>query len=499
MAEKDPTMGGLGSFGNINTYGMSQEQLADYNDAIEKNISALEQRYAEPNWFKIAAGFAKPQLGGFLASLGSAAEAHGDTVEQQRAMGFPIAKMRTELAQTGLLLSSKKKASEISERARRENRNLTPQELEEIANLDPQRGQMLTQAQDVRQKTIANNRAWTEQSFKSRGLPVPPLNEMGLPETGKFPTGGGNQGNADPARIMPTVPAGGTPASGATAATTTNAQTTNASNMPAPVEVPVTPTAGKKEGQVTMLKTPFSEFSALNPCSNTETGNARFYETLDGEAKKHIVRLFETGSDLNNSNFMQPIKEVLRYSDDPRFEKVMSILSGKGILSGLATLAQSGIGLSAGDWNAQLKIDLDRIAHSIQDDNLRAFGQNVFRSLAKMELNNQKAMGLNPSTARNAEFGLISNAVAHPDTLPSAARLYAKQAELNQLRVRDLYKDTEDLIHRRHKKYVIDPDSPTKQYLIMTSPSQKLINEQYDAAYDREMDKYIKSTSGGKK
>jgi hypothetical protein len=322
---------------------------------------------------------------------------------------------------------------------------------------------------------------------------------MGLPETGKFPTGGGNQGNADPARIMPTVPAGGTPASGATTTTTTNAQTTNASNMPAPVEVPVTPTAGKKEGQVTMLKTPFSEFSALNPSSNTETGNARFYETLDGEAKKHIVRLFETGSDLNNSNFMQPIKEVLKYSDDPRFEKVMSILSGKGILSGLATLAQSGIGLSAGDWNAQLKIDLDRIAHSIQDDNLRAFGQNVFRSLAKMELNNQKAMGLNPSTARNAEFGLIANAVAHPDTLPSAACLYAKQAELNQLRVRDLYKDTEDLIHRRHKKYVIDPDSPTKQYLIMTSPSQKSINEQYDSAYDREMDKYIKSTSGGKK
>jgi hypothetical protein len=203
MAEKDPTMGGLGSFGNINTYGMSQEQLADYNDAIEKNISALEQRYAEPNWFKIAAGFAKPQLGGFLASLGSAAEAHGDTVEKQRAMGFPIAKMRTELAQTGLLLTNKKKASEIAERARRENRNLTPQELDEISNLDSERGQRLIQAQQARGTTVANNRAITEQNYKSQGLPVPPLNEMGLPETGKFPTGGGDQGNADPARILP--------------------------------------------------------------------------------------------------------------------------------------------------------------------------------------------------------------------------------------------------------------------------------------------------------
>jgi len=203
MAEKDPTMGGLGGFGNINTYGMTQDQLEKYNQEIEKNIGALEQRYAQPNWFKIAAGFAKPQLGGFLSSLGSAAEAHGETVEQQRAMGLPIAKMRTELAQTGLLLTNKKKASEISERARRENRSLTPQELEEIANLDPQRGQMLTQAQDTRAKTVANNMAITKQNYEAMGQPMPKLNEMGLPDTGEFPTGGGEQKNANPARIMP--------------------------------------------------------------------------------------------------------------------------------------------------------------------------------------------------------------------------------------------------------------------------------------------------------
>jgi len=68
-------------------------------DAEEKLAQALQERYAQPNYFKIAAGFAKPQLGGFLASLGSASEAMGENVEAQRAMEPTIQRMRAEIAQ----------------------------------------------------------------------------------------------------------------------------------------------------------------------------------------------------------------------------------------------------------------------------------------------------------------------------------------------------------------------------------------------------------------
>jgi hypothetical protein len=488
MAEKDPTMGGLGGFGNINTYGMSREGLEDYHNEIEKNIGALEQRYAQPNWFKIAAGFAKPQLGGFLASLGSAAEAHGDTVEQQRAMGLPIAKMRTELAQTGLLLTGKKKASEIAERARRENRNLTPQEQEEISNLDPQLGQMLTQAQDVRAKTVANNRENTLHNYKVAGLPPPRLNEMGLPETGNFPTGGGQQNEANPARVMPTMPSN----------TTTNTTTSTLSGGPAPVEVPVTTTVANKPVEKIELKTPGSEFSSLNPSEFTKAGNERLYTQLDEQGAEHIKRLKALGGDAEHQTYLRPIKDVLKYSADPRFEKVMGILDGQGLISGLATLIQKGINGSVGDFHAALAIPLDEIARSTLPKEEKAFAQNLFRALAQMELNNQKAIGLNPSSARNAEFGLLANASAHPDTLPSAARLYAKQSELAQLRNRDLYTDIQDLVHNRHKKYTVDQNSPTKMYLYMTSPSQQRIVEQYDKAYDNEMERYLKATGGGR-
>ena len=68
-------------------------------DAQEKLIKSLEERYANPNYFKVASGFLKPQLGGFFASLGSASEAMGENVEAQRAIAPTIERMRAEVAQ----------------------------------------------------------------------------------------------------------------------------------------------------------------------------------------------------------------------------------------------------------------------------------------------------------------------------------------------------------------------------------------------------------------
>jgi len=67
-------------------------------EAKEQYAKDLEDRYRNPNYFKIAAGFAKPQLGGFLASLGSAAEALGESTEQQRAIQPTISRIRAEVA-----------------------------------------------------------------------------------------------------------------------------------------------------------------------------------------------------------------------------------------------------------------------------------------------------------------------------------------------------------------------------------------------------------------
>jgi hypothetical protein len=99
----------------VSLYGITEGQLQEIRDAQQAAIRAAEQQYEQPNWFKVAAGFAKPQLGGFLASLGSASEALGENVEKQRAMQLPIAQMRSQLAQTNVLLGQNKSiADEIA-------------------------------------------------------------------------------------------------------------------------------------------------------------------------------------------------------------------------------------------------------------------------------------------------------------------------------------------------------------------------------------------------
>jgi len=112
MAEINPALASDPS--KIPVYGASPEQLSEYQKSLESQIQALEQRYANPNWFKVAAGFLKPQLGGFAASLGSASEALGESVEQNKAAAIPITQMRAQLAQSNLMLGSKTQAAQMA-------------------------------------------------------------------------------------------------------------------------------------------------------------------------------------------------------------------------------------------------------------------------------------------------------------------------------------------------------------------------------------------------
>ena len=89
---------GLDYASNINQFEQPPEERQKYIDVQKIGLKALEDRYKDPNWFKVAAGFAKPQLGGFIASLGSAADAMGENVENQRANQIPIYNARAQVA-----------------------------------------------------------------------------------------------------------------------------------------------------------------------------------------------------------------------------------------------------------------------------------------------------------------------------------------------------------------------------------------------------------------
>jgi hypothetical protein len=99
----------------INPAGLTPENLAKYQEALQASMNALQARYENPNWFNVAAGFLKPQLGGFAASLGSAGAALGDWQEKQRANELPVAQMRAQLGQVGMLQEQKNQANAVAE------------------------------------------------------------------------------------------------------------------------------------------------------------------------------------------------------------------------------------------------------------------------------------------------------------------------------------------------------------------------------------------------
>lgn len=84
--------------GGLGTDPAVTEQFKKANKATEDYAQALEDRFKNPNWFRVAAGFAKPQLGGFLASLGSASTELGRQQEAARAIAPTVARMRAEVA-----------------------------------------------------------------------------------------------------------------------------------------------------------------------------------------------------------------------------------------------------------------------------------------------------------------------------------------------------------------------------------------------------------------
>lgn len=101
MSQSNTPVNGASLVGNqsaLNTFNANPADIDSYNEALQNSVQALKDRYAQPNWFNVAAGFAKPQLGGFTASMGSASQALGDWQEQQRAQQLPISQMQQQIA-----------------------------------------------------------------------------------------------------------------------------------------------------------------------------------------------------------------------------------------------------------------------------------------------------------------------------------------------------------------------------------------------------------------
>jgi hypothetical protein len=170
MADQDPTTAVLqqqagklfGGLPAINPYGMESKDYDDYDAQIQKLKTDLQERYKNPNWFDVAAGFAKPTGGNFLASLGNASEALARNVEQERAQAMPIAQLELESYRIKQMQKQAIQAKTILDKELASGKGVSPDALAKITALVT-KDHPIAQAADAQSQTkIAQQRSQME-------------------------------------------------------------------------------------------------------------------------------------------------------------------------------------------------------------------------------------------------------------------------------------------------------------------------------------------------
>jgi hypothetical protein len=159
MPEPKSFSGFTPDISKLSFYGDESGQK-DYVEPTSKLLDDLEKRYAQPNWLKVSAGFLKPQLGGFGASLGSAFGELGNTQQQSLEAALPIAQARAQLAVFENQANQKKTATRRLEEWKKTARpgDLPPPDLVlELASRNPEVGKVASDVvtQQQAQRTIS--------------------------------------------------------------------------------------------------------------------------------------------------------------------------------------------------------------------------------------------------------------------------------------------------------------------------------------------------------
>jgi len=532
MAEKQD-FGGLSSamdLSKLPLYGASEDQIKELRDAQQQALTALEQRYAQPNWFKVAAGFAKPQLGGFIASLGSAADALGENIEQQRAQQLPIAQMRSALAQSNLLLGKNQSvnakieawkaahpgqmpsAAQVMEWRAESPTNPTVQSIAEqqgIATTQQGQAMQILKAQlDTKQITLAQyNEALARLSLGSQLAP---------------------QGAGTPSAATPTAaaPVAGAPApvaaTGAPPGASENEPVGRFKGDPAqilagikaikdPVERDRAMQAFQNQMQYGMAPEPGMEekkpsgpypMSFVPPdVSNLNTAVAD--ATLEGwkanaaKEENRIKSQLEDYSRIATGPIYDTVNTAYNSAIDlieknPQMaKKVFNLIRGEGgVRNQIMASLQSGLGFNLGSTSANISLPIGTFMSAGLNPAEQQYADALVNAMLTVGNSKLLAQGISPEKGREAYFTNLMTK-ASLDQNPATALHILHKDRVNFDKSKRLY----DTAIAEHNERKVDPNSLTPfTDIFRNSPQLKKIQqeaEEKNATYERQYREYL--------
>ncbi len=448
----------------INPTGLAPEHLQAYMDALKGSADALQARYANPNWFNVAAGFLKPQLGGFAASLGSAGAAMGDWQEKQRANELPVAQMRAELGKVGMLQSQQNQADTM---LKSHKGPVTPELLRDLTSLVGSGSPMvqgvanqLKVAQDQQTLAVQEQQALAAkvQAIRAAGGFVPP--EMLARLRADFIPLGGTSKNPPPGTGTP-PPSAAVPGAAVPSAPVPIAPVPIAT-VPAPT---VNVSADKNSGPIALK---LADIQALPP-EQRDAAMRQFADSPEGGARKYRYPPPPEGSTPEVAARHVSSAEADEKRSDTRYERLQAVglpenydslvASGEGVLnfiktqpgmtnkifnavrgSGpLAAAAAAGVAAHAGSFTATVSLPVDAYLKAGFTEAEQAATDTLLTNLAKIAGAKLTSAG---TTIQNhpQEFSSILASTAGIGQHPKAVAHTIKQ----------------DLLDFSHKKQTMD-------------------------------------------
>lgn len=415
---------------NLNQYGADPADVAGYQKSLEDSVKALEQRYAQPNWFNVAAGFLKPQLGGFGASLGSAGQALGENIEKQRESALPLAQMRAQLALSKISMGQNKTVADMLKSA---NGVITPELIREMeatggaenpavkaakAHIQTQREQrsLGTAEQEalvnrVRAGLVSGELSLDEaQEMLKKGAPIPDALKPAAPADTTAATAPAAF-SSTPAEVAPGAVPIGKP----------DIKTTNlpamGSALNAPAAALAAPAPEKKEPVI--ITSPLGPQARIPEAVRTTQAAAR-----EEAANKRMETLAAAGGSPEN---YQPANRILEdqislIQKNPEIaRKVMSMMAQGTFRSQIEALLQAGIGMNFQGLAGNVHIDVAAAKKAGLGTTEREVADALAGNFAALAILKQRAGNLSPNSARNAEIGLYNELTPSMSTTPHAA------------------------------------------------------------------------------
>lgn len=510
MATESPIKGGLATdLSKVNLYGARDEDVNEYQKSLQDSINALQQRYAQPNWFNVAAGFFKPQLGGFAASLGSASEALGQNVEREREAQLPIAQMRSQLALSKIAMGQNRTAADLVKDW--EGRGSPPGEMPALAQKLESLGASglaggIKGKIDTMRSTTASDQQALQIFYQKRAADVAAVQTQ---LAGKMitPAQAAAAMREIESRTPPTTtsfsPLGGAAKPEAVPVTGTGEAALAA--VPAPVAAgekpPAAPAAAPRTELPAAAAAPVIEKkakkiipAAMSLHTETEMPQAQIEQrTADAQAfQKNAMKTYEglqaIAAPENFNKFVTPVDNSLRllgYEPDPskkmdpavqaanqkKAQEAMGMMKGN-LWKGVLTAFNEGVGAKAGDFYANVNLPVQKFLTSIKDPAMQDYMRDLMQNFAQVAIQKQQLGGLNPSTGRNVEFNLFG------ESSPSMEHSTPKSALKNLLHMRTaLYQSkaqhdfVRDVLSGNHPEYSTDPNSATQFYDVLSHPA----------------------------